>query len=116
MIEFYSRLRARTLRGFPPERLLRRFLYDPQKLLVQLFPCQNHGDGPAVGAVFDPARDDGVGELQQLLGLGVPAGLDCGLAGDGLQNLVAQGVGVQSPAEAQRFGDLLQRGGRVRVI
>ena len=68
-------------------------------MALQLAAAQRHADGAAVGAVFEviPGEnlpDQGV----PLRGLGVPARLDGGFAGDGVQQVIPQAV--------RRTGDL----------
>ena len=67
-------------------------------------------------AVFHLARAHRVRQTQQLLGFGLPAGLDGSLARHGLEHLVAHGLRVHVRAVAQLRADLLERGQCVRRV
>ena len=63
-----------------------------------------------MGAVFHLPAEHRLHQPLQLLLIRVPAGLDGGLTGHGVQNLIPGGGGVRGLAPAQLFADLLHRG------
>ncbi len=64
-------------------------------------------------AVFYLPGEDGVHKRFELLYVGIPPGLDGRLAGDGVQDLIARGIGVGCLAAVQLFAYLLDGGGSV---